>query len=158
MSENEIIEAAPQDEGNELLAPGNSMNKTLDTIIAEVSERGYHTTFEVETMAGKRKLFKATNAAHLLREYMETPIQAVHMAFSPSEVVTEDGELKTVLAGYIIAEDGEVYMSSSQGVIKSMVRLIDQFGDPNEWTEPVPVVCRETNTNRGRRYKFLDVE
>lgn len=153
------VEIDSPEEANELLAPGEgtSLTKTLDNVVKTVTDQGFYSTFDTDNMEGKKKVFKATNAAFLLRDYVETPIACVDMVFSPSEVITEDGEAKTVLAGYLVDNEGNVYMSSSQGVIKSMVRMLDQFGHPSTWGEPVEVICRETNTNRGRRYKFLDI-
>lgn len=145
-------------ETTDTLATGNNVNAFADGIMRKVSEQGYFATFDTEAMSGRKKLYKATNAASLLRDFMNTPIQAVGFVFSPTTVTTETGETDTVVGGYIIDKDGNAYVSSSGGVCKSILQIISQFGDPETWDEPLTVVCKETNTAKGRRYKFLDVE
>ena len=133
-------------------------NGFFNKIIQDVNENGFYSTFDVSTTKGAKKLYKATNASELLREYMQTPIEVADIAFAPTEVTDEEGFSKTTIGVFIIATDGTAYMSSSNGVIKSAMKILAQFGLPDTWDEPLTVICKETNTAKGRRYKFLDVE
>lgn len=129
----------------------------LDGIAQHVMEEGFYATFSTEDREGQKKLYKATNAADLLRSYMETPIEVVDFVFSGVQVTDEEGEIKDVLGVFLIDKDSRVYQSTSYGVLKSAGTIIKQFGEPSTWDEPLTVVCRETNTAKGRRYKYLDL-
>lgn len=156
MSENADIITA--EEAEETALAVDASFGMLGAIVSDVRDLGFYTTFDTDSMSGRKRLYKATNASVLLRDYMETPIEVEHIAFAPTSVTDDDGEAKTVMGVFIIDVDGNSYVSSSSGVIKSAAQIIEQLGKPDTWDEPVKVVCKETNTAKGRRYKFLDVE
>ena len=133
-------------------------NGFFNKIIQSVNEDGFYATFDVHNTKGAKKLYKATNASELLRDYMQTPTTVADIAFAPTEVTDDEGFAKSTVGVFLIAEDGTSYMSSSNGVIKSAMKILAQFGTPDTWDEPLVVICKETNTAKGRRYKFLDVE
>lgn len=137
------------------LANGNGF---AQKIVQEVNEQGFYTTLDISTMSGKKALYSATNASVLLRDYMETPLEIVNITFAPSEISDEDGNPLTTLGVFLTDENGTTYSSTSTGVLKSAMRILANFGDPAAWGEQLTVVCKETNTSKGRRYKFLDVE
>lgn len=128
-----------------------------DRIINQVREAGFYATFDTSERTGQVKLYKATNASRLLREYMETPLAIVDFVFTPTAVTTETGETEQVMGVYLIGDNGATYVSSSNGVIRSSIQIISMLGEPATWGEPLMVVCRESNTAKGRRYKYLDL-
>lgn len=128
-----------------------------DRIINQVREAGFYATFDTSERSGQVKLYKATNASKLLREYMETPLAIVDFVFTPTAVTTETGETEQVMGVYLVDADGTTYVSSSNGVIRSAIQIISMLGEPATWGEPLKVVCRESNTAKGRRYKYLDL-
>lgn len=143
------------EESNEL-APNTG--GFMERIIQHVREEGFYCTFDTSGMKGQKQLYKATNASKLLRDFMETPLEVTDFVFSPTTVTTEAGETEQVMGVYLIDKQGTAYVSSSNGVIRSAMQIIAMFGEPSGWDEPLTVVCRETNTAKGRRFKFLDVE
>lgn len=138
-------------------ALANSGNTFADRIINQVREAGFYATFDTSERTGQVKLYKATNASKLLREYMETPLPIVDFVFTPTAVTTETGETEQVMGVYLVGADGTTYVSSSNGVIRSAIQIISMLGVPSTWTEALNVVCRESNTAKGRRYKYLDL-
>lgn len=154
MTENNAIITA---ESADVVAVGN-VNGYFDRIIADVATHGVFATFEVRDMASKKRLYKATNDCKLLRDYAETPLAICDFVFAPSDITDESGAPKTVLGVYLIDQEGDAYLSTAQGVIKSAVKILRDFGEPSTWGEPLCVVCKETNTAKGRRYKYLSVE
>lgn len=132
------------------------VNGFADGITEQVNEQGFFATFSTADMAGRRKLYNATQNAKLLRDFMGTPITISDVVFAPSTVTDEEGFSQTVAGVYLIGTDGTAYLSTSQGVCKSAMTLLSQLGMPDTWgDEPVTVICQETNTARGRRYKSL---
>lgn len=128
-----------------------------ERIVQRVREEGFFSTFPTDNLEGQKLLYKATNASKLLRDFMETPIAITAFVFSPTTVTTEVGDVEQVMGVYLIDSAGTAYVSSSNGVIRSAMNIMSMFGDPEGWPEPLTVVCRETNTAKGRRFKFLDV-
>lgn len=151
--ENAIITASANDE-----IAVNNVNGYFEGIIAQVATTGAYTTFQVNSLEDKKRLYKATNDCKLLREFEDTPIKVCDFVFAPSDITDENGTPKTVLGVYLIDADGVAYLSTAQGVIKSAVKILRDFGEPSTWGQPLPVVLKETNTAKGRRYKFLTVE
>jgi hypothetical protein len=136
----------------------NSCEGFAQGILRKVNEEGYYSTFDVSTTAGRKALYRATNASSLLRDFMETPLELKDITFAPCEISNDDGDTVAMLGVYLTDTDGNTYSSTSTGVLKSAMRIISQLGEPSTWDEPLSVVCKETNTAKGRRYKFLDVE
>lgn len=128
-----------------------------ERIVQHVREEGFFSTFPTDNIEGQKLLYKATNASKLLRDFMETPLAITAFVFSPTAVTTEAGDVEQVMGVYLIDSAGTAYVSSSNGVIRSAMNIMSMFGNPEGWSEPLTVVCRETSTAKGRRFKFLDV-
>lgn len=138
-------------------AIANSGETFADRIINQVREAGFYATFDTSGRSGQVKLYKATNASKLLREYMETPLAIVDFVFTPTVVTTEAGDTEQVMGVYLVDDYGSTYVSSSNGVIRSAIQIISMLGEPVTWSDPLMVVCRESCTAKGRRYKYLDL-
>ena len=128
-----------------------------NAIMADVSEQGYYSTFKVETMADKKKLYRAKSDAKMLRDFMGVAIEVADFILAPQTINDADTGAKTVVAAYIVATDGVTYQSASTGVVKSVCTILSDFGNPSTWDEPLFVECKETYTAQGFRYKFLTV-
>lgn len=127
--------------------------------ISCVQNTGLYATFEIETMQGKKRLFSITRNSESLKDHMNKAIKLSDIAFSTVTVTNEEtGEQSAQLAVYLIDDKGNSYMSSSKGVCNSAIELLNVFGAPVSWDEPISVVCKEKNTTRGNRYKYLSVE
>lgn len=157
MAEEIIVREIENEDAGELGKPIEA-DGFFGRIAKQVSEDGYFASFPVETMAQKKRLYSATGASNLLRQYLDTPIELADIVFAPTTVSDETGEARSVMGVFLIDAEGESYVSSSVGVIKSAASILAQFGEPSTWDEPLVVVCKETTTSKGRRFKFLDVE
>ena len=128
-----------------------------ENLLVDVNEQGYYATFDVETMADKKRLFSARNDNKLLRDHMNEQIEVEGFVIDTKQINDSELGVKTVPCVHIISVDGNVYQSASTGVVSSVCEIISSFGRPDTWTEPVHVECRETTTAQGFRYKYLDV-
>lgn len=128
-----------------------------DSIERAVSEDGYFATFSTEDIEGRKRLFSATQSAKLLREFMNTPIAVVDLVFAPTTISDDEGFAQNVLGVYLVDADGNSYVSSSKGVCKSALAIISQLGNPSDWGGPLNLMCVESNTAKGRRYKSLSL-
>ena len=142
---------------NQELAPAGETKSFMDQILIEAKEAGYFATFAVETMEDKKALYQARNNNELLRNHMGEVINAVHFVIDSQKVNDAEFGVKIVPCLHIIDEDGKVYQSSSTGVVDSACKLLSTFGLPDTWGEPLAVVCKETITASGFRYKYLEL-
>lgn len=128
-----------------------------DTLMADVTEQGYYATFKIETMEDKKILYAARNDNELLRDHMGEVIEVAQFVIDTQKINDAEFGSKTVPCLHIIATDGTCYQSASSGVVESACKIISTFGMPDTWDEPINVACKETTTNNGFRYKFLQV-
>ena len=141
------------------IATTNDQNAVMtfsDALMQDVCEQGYWASFDVQTMEDKKVLFSAREDNLLLKDFMGVVIPLVGVVIDTVEVNGENG-LRAVPCVHLIAEDGKVYQSARNGVLKTTCKLISSFGNPSTWTEPLDVVCKETTTAKGFRYKFLSL-
>ena len=129
-----------------------------DQILIDAKEAGYFATFAVETREDKKSLYRARNNNELLRDHMGEVIEAVHFVIDSQKINDQEYGVRTVPCVHIIDANGYVYQSSSTGVVNSVIKFLETFGSPDTWEgEPLKIVCKETMTNAGNRYKFLDL-
>lgn len=128
-----------------------------DVLMQDVTEQGYYATFAVETMDDKKVLYAARNDNELLRDHMGEVIEVVQFVIDTQKISDPEVGAKTVPCVHIIAEDGTCYQSASTGVVDSVCKIISTFGMPDTWGAPLRVACKETTTNNGFRYKYLQV-
>lgn len=137
--------------------PTNELMSFSDVLMADVTERGYWASFPVETMEDKKRLYVARNDNDLLRDYMGDEIEVKDIVIDIQQVNDAQVGAKNVPCVHIVSVDGTVYQSLSSGVVTSACDIMSTFGTPDTWTEPLSVVCKETNTANGYRYKYLAV-
>ena len=66
------------------------------------------------------------------------------------EVINEEtGEMINALRTVIIDENGTSYEAVSQGVTNSLARIMEIFGQPETWDEPIPVKPVQKSTRNG---------
>ena len=119
---------------------------------------GYYATFPTEDLASRKRLLAATRGdVKLLRDFMGAEIEVADLVFEQTKVTDDEGLPLLTVGVVIIDTDGVAYKSTSNGVVESAGKLIEMLGTPDTWGgESVVVICKETTTARGRRYKYLD--
>ena len=128
-----------------------------DNLMSDVTEQGYWASFPVVTMDDKKRLYMARNDNLLLKDYMGVSIELVDVVIDTQVINDPNFGAKKVPCVHLIAKDGKVYQSASSGVVNTACDIISTFGMPDSWGEPLEVVCKETDTKNGFRYKYLTV-
>lgn len=128
------------------------MNNELIRIDNEDNQK--FCTMKCETRAEKVTFINAVqNPSSKVSDYInqEITIKDIYMekAFYEDDNGASEG-IKTI----IITPDGEGILANSMGVAKSLFAIIDIFGHPSEWEEPMVVIVRQVETPRGRYFKF----
>lgn len=127
-----------------------------DNLMVDVTEQGYWASFKVETMDDKKVLFAARNDNAMLKDHMGEVIDLVGVVIDTKTINDAQVGAKTVPCVHLIDASGKVYQSASTGVVNSACDIMSTFGMPDTWgDEPLQVVCKETTTNSGNRFKYL---
>ena len=112
-------------------------------------------TMKRDTFEQKKTFINAVqNPDSKVADYInnEITIKDVYM----EKAFYEDGEdgmtegVKTIL----ITPEGKGILANSIGIAKSIFALFDVFGMPDEWEEPITVIVRQIETNKGRYFKL----
>lgn len=148
---------ATTNETTELATSDHGITSFADLLMQDVSERGYWASFPVETMEDKKRLYAARNDNILLRDHMGDEIEVQDIVLDVQQVNDANVGAKNVPCCHLVATDGKVYQSLSTGVVNKACEILSTFGTPDTWTEPLTVVCKETTTSNGFRYKYLAV-
>lgn len=139
-------------------AAGGQIVSFTDNLMTDVSEQGYWASFPVVTMEDKKMLYTARHDNELLKDHMGEEIELAGIVLDTQVINDAMVGAKTVPCVHLIARDGKVYQSASRGVVTTACDIISDFGNPDTWgDEVVKVVCKETTTNAGNRYKYLAV-
>lgn len=70
----------------------------------------------------------------------------------------DDGEEKEVIQTIFVTPDGEGIMSNSIGIAKSVISILNIFGEPAEWgLEGLTLEVKEVNFKNGRYFKLMVV-
>ena len=153
-----MTEEIIQEETAIVAQSNNQIMSFADTLMTDVTEQGYWASFPVVTMEDKKILYSARNDNELLRDHMGEEIDLAGIVLDTQVINDATVGAKTVPCVHLIATNGKVYQSASSGVVNSACDIISNFGTPDTWgDETVTVVCKETTTNNGFRYKFLAV-
>lgn len=155
----ENIELEAQEEGTAIVAQtGGQIVSFTDNLMTDVSEQGYWASFPVVTMEEKKMLYTARHDNELLKDHMGEEIELAGIVLDTQVINDAMVGAKTVPCVHLIARNGKVYQSASRGVVTTACDIISDFGNPDTWgDEVVKVVCKETTTNAGNRYKYLAV-
>ena len=135
-----------------------NMQSFADLLMCDVTEKGYWASFPVETMEDKKALYAAKNDNEMLKNHMGEVIQLVGLVIDTQMINDPQVGARKVPCVHLIDVDGVAYQSASSGVVNSACDIMATFGLPETWgNEPLNVVCKETPTNSGYRYKYLAV-
>ena len=150
----EVLELAVQEET--AIAEQPSVGGFATEIMTRVATEGHYASFDTSTDEGKMDVFNAMNDAEILT--VGEVIEVKNLVISPAQVRdTETGEMKTLPAVTLITPMGEMYRSTSSGVVKTAINLLSTFGVDGRLNRTLKVVAKEIDLPGGRRYKKLSV-
>lgn len=125
------------------ITPAELMNPATSQMFCTLVDDG--------TPKSKAKIYNAINnpdkkLSDVIGETIELKDIVAHMI----ELVDEEtGEYLQTLRTVLIDSKGVSYEAVSGGVANAVSRLIQIYGQPNTWTEPVKVKARQKATRNG---------
>lgn len=103
------------------------------------------------SMKSKAAIFNTVNSPDKkLSENIGEVIALRHIAAHPITLVDENtGELVEALRVVLVDDKGVSYEAVSNGVANAVSRIIQIFGQPADWSEPVKVKAVQKQTRNG---------
>ena len=126
-----------------LITPEQLSNPTVANMYCSLKDDG--------TPKSKANIYNAINAPdEKLSEHIGEVIELVHIvAHEISLIDDETGAFTRALRVVLIGKDGRSYEAVSGGVANAISRLLQIYGQPETWTEPVKVKAKQKATRNG---------
>lgn len=122
--------------------------------------QGAYSSMRSGTMKEKAALYNAmSNPAHKVGDYINKTIRIKDIYVENIELTDEEtGEMSNAVRTVLIDVEGDTYQAVSQGVFRSLARLIETFGEPT-WEDGIPCVVRQISLGRNQMLTLeVDVE
>ena len=124
-------------------------------LLAE-SGSGVWVPFAPETVAEKATLYNAINSTgEKLRDYVGDTVTVSNIILQGSTFTDEEtGEIKKAARLILVGPEGQIYKSTSRGMVRAAIQLIQVFGIPNEWERPLTIQIERVQFRKGYTYNF----
>lgn len=129
------------------LSTNTAANETTLSIAQDMSTPNqFYFTGKLETKDDKKAFFNAIqNPDEQLRDHINERIDLVNIYIAP--VMLESSEepgVKVQCPRVVLFDaDGTTYTCVSVGVYNALKGIVQTFGDPGEWDEPLPVQVKQ---------------
>lgn len=103
------------------------------------------------TMKSKAAIFNAVNSPEKrVSDCIGDVINLKDIVAHPVKLVDEKtGELLETMRMVLISDAGVGYEAVSTGLVNAVQRILQIFGQPESWTEPIPVKVVQKGTRNG---------
>ena len=124
-------------------------------LLAE-SGSGVWVPFAPETVAEKATLYNALNSTgEKLGDYVGDTITVSNIVLQGSTFTDEEtGELQKFTRLILVGPEGQIYKSTSRGMVRAAIQLMQVFGTPNEWGQPLSIQIERVQLRKGYTYNF----
>ena len=117
---------------------------------------GVWVPFAPETVAEKATLYNALNSTgEKLGDYVGDTITVSNIVLQGSTFIDEEaGELQKFTRLILVGPEGQIYKSTSRGMVRAAIQLMQVFGTPNEWGQPLNIQIERVQLRKGYTYNF----
>ena len=124
-------------------------------LLAETGS-GVWVPFAPETVAEKATLYNALNSTgEKLGDYVGDTVTVSNIILQGSTFLDEDtGEVQKFARLILVGPEGQIYKSTSRGMVRAAIQLMQVFGNPNEWGQPLNIQIERVQLRKGYTYNF----
>jgi len=115
-----------------------------------------YSTIIGDTPEARIAILEAVTNAEPIADHLDEIIQLKDVVVQATEIGQEDGSERDALRIILIDSEGKSYAAVSDGLFKAMQNMFAILGNPNTWTEPLPVKVVEVRGRRG--FKFFTIK
>ena len=135
---------------NELVR-GNNAPMGVD--MSGAADGAVLTSVDMTTPEGKALVFGALQNAERIEDNLNKVINLVNFVAQRVSVTDANtGELIPATKTILVDDKGKGYAATSNGVLGSLNTLVSIYGDPAQWSAPVPIKVIEKRSNAGRKF------
>ena len=138
---------------NEIMNTNPENNATLMTPV--VGQASY-CSFTAGTAKEKAMLFNGMNNPDArLSDEINQIITVSNIYAEMIDITNEEtGEIDTVPRVVLFDKDGKSHQAVSVGIFKAVRKLLEVFGQPEDWTEPVKIKIKQQNIKERKMLTF----
>ena len=120
------------------------------------SGSGVWVPFAPETVAEKATLYNALNSTgEKLGDYVGDTITVSNIVLQGSTFTDEEtGELQKFTRLILVGPEGQIYKSTSRGMVRAAIQLMQVFGTPDQWGQPLSIQIERVQLRKGYTYNF----
>lgn len=125
------------------VTPSTSGLSIIDDMRAQ---NAYYFSGSLDTVADKKAFYNATqNPDEQLKDHINETIDLVNIYVAPVELDSQEEPGAKVIAPRIVLfdADGTSYTCCSTGIYNSVRNIVQTFGEPKEWDEPITVQVKQ---------------
>lgn len=117
---------------------------------------GVWVPFAPETVAEKAILYNALNSTGVkLKDYVGDTFTVSNIILQGITLTDEEtGELVKTARLILVGPEGQIYKSTSRGMVRAAIQLMQVFGTPNEWGQPLNIQIERVQLRKGYTYNF----
>jgi len=82
-------------------------------------------------------------------EMLNDEDDGIEVVSETGEIVEEEPETTVAVRTVLIDKDGKSYQAVSKGVYNSIKQIINIFGEPSTWEDPLTVEVKQVKVKRG---------
>lgn len=124
------------------------------------SGSGVWVPFAPETVSEKATLYNAINSSgEKLGDYVDDIVTVSSIILQGSTFTDEEtGEVQKFTRLIMVGPEGQIYKSTSRGMVRGAIQLMQVFGTPNEWGQPLNIQIERVQLRKGYTYNFKVVD
>lgn len=145
-------------ENNEIMRMENSAMLTVQEQADAIAEAGsgVWVPFAPESREAKATLYNAlSSAGERLGDYVGDAIEVANVVIQGCKFTDEEtGEVTNGSRLILVGPEGQIYKSTSRGMVRAAVQLVEMFGTPDQWGEPLTIAIERVQLRKGFTYNF----
>ena len=124
-------------------------------LLAETGS-GVWVPFAPETVAEKATLYNALNSTgEKLGDYVDDTVTVSNIILQGATLTDEEtGELVKTARLILVGPEGQIYKSTSRGMVRAAIQLLQVFGTPDQWGQPLNIQIERVQLRKGYTYNF----
>ena len=124
-------------------------------LLAE-SGSGMWVPFAPETVAEKANLYNALNSTgEKLGGNVGDTITVSNIVLQGFTFIDEvTGALQKSTRLILVGPEGQIYKSTSRGMVRGAIQLMQVFGTPDQWGQPLSIQIERVQLRKGYTYNF----
>lgn len=149
-------------ENNEIMRMENTAMITTHEQLDAINEAGsgVWVPFTPESREDLATLYNALSSkGEKLGDYVGNILEVSNIVVQGCKFTDEEtGEVTSGSRLILVGPEGQIYKSTSRGMLRAAVQLVEMFGTPDQWGEPLTITIERVPLRKGYTYNFKVVE